>query len=638
MNQKRNWAFDNNIRPSWNELKPSKHVKRERSKTEDTDYMKVPVYVSTLERLNRPVIEEGRIYPERLKGGTARILVLHPGPASDDIKCDLRQKEPLAQASFDKVLSYEALSYVWGKEEDPESIILCKCRFAVTRNLAEALKHLRLPNSDRMLWVDAICINQCDINEKEAQVGSMHWVYKLAEKVIAWLGPSDDDSSFAYEPMDLIQKRNITPVSPVIMTRISNEHARNEHDPFSKLMNRPYWSRAWVVQEMMFARSLVIQCGSEVVPYSSLEKVYPHNQQACIVIDSDKSGPKRIHFRGDHEVRILRLDYEQICPKQFLDCFLDRQCRERQDNIFAFLNLFSDDIQQRILVRYNTPLPELLLHTARAIIESTRSLYIIVVRGRQEPPCAQGNDKWQLEMPSWCPYWATPYRGYSVEPQDEPSLFAEKAVVSFLANGRLRVKGFVIGRISRTISRHTPPEAQATPWWDQADINREWEHYRECLSLGLNGMPKDIHTVLMSIKATTRTLLAGRGGNCIDEGLIQMLAESRTVDMGYPETIALREIWNNMRFRLACSFRLGRAATRALYSSKMAPAAWINRIALVPRTVLRGDAICAILGCSVAVVLRRRGERYHVLGEAYVDTSAMGPFKVAVGLRDFILG
>jgi hypothetical protein len=164
MDKKRNWADDDNIQPPWDELQPPKHVKRERFKAEDTAYIKIPVYTSMLERLNRPVIEEGRIYPERLKKGTVRILVLHPGSASDDIKCDLRQKEPLVQAL---VLLYKALSYIWGTEENPEFIFLCKYRFAVTYNLAEALKYLRLPSSNRILWVDIIYINQYNINEKE---------------------------------------------------------------------------------------------------------------------------------------------------------------------------------------------------------------------------------------------------------------------------------------------------------------------------------------------------------------------------------------------------------------------------------------------------------------------------------------
>ena len=629
MDKKRNGADDDDIRPSWDELQPPKHVKRERSEAEDT---KSPAHKLTLEQLNTGVINQGRIYPERLDEGTARILVLHPGAASDDITCDLIQKESLAQ---DQVLSYEALSYVWGNEENPDYIVLCKSRFAVTCNLAQTLKHLRLPSSDRMLWVDAICINQYDEKEKEAQVKSMHLIYKLAEKVIAWLGPTDNDSRHAYWTM--ISMQNKTPVSVAMAFRISNEETRNEHNPFRKLMDRPYWSRAWIVQEMMFARFLVIQCGSDVVPYSILEKVYPRDKQACIMIRSDESDSMRIHFQGDSEVKILRLDSEQICPKRFLDCFLDRQCLKRHDNIFAFLNLLSQDIRQQIPVLYNTQLYKLVPDTARVIIASTQSLYIIIIRGRQTPPCAHGKDKWQLEMPSWCPYLATPYECCSIEPQDEPSLLAEKAVYSFLKDDRLRVKGFVIGTVSWTISRHILPRARATAWWNQVDIDRERKHYWGCLALGINGLPKDEHSVRMSIEATTRTLLAGRGGEISDQDVVQMLLKSITVGVEDPEATFLREIWNNLNSRLVCSFGLGRAVTRALSSSKMAPAAQINRIALVPRTVRRGDAICTILGCPVPVVLRRRGEHYHVLGEAYVDTSAMGRFRVTVGLRDFIL-
>jgi len=113
----------------------------------------------TLEQLNQPVVDQGRVYPERLEEGTARILVLHPGSASDDIKCHLRQKVPLAQVPLDEVLSYDALSYVWGdKKKNPGFIVLCESHFAVTRNLAEVPRHLRFPSSERMLWVDALCI------------------------------------------------------------------------------------------------------------------------------------------------------------------------------------------------------------------------------------------------------------------------------------------------------------------------------------------------------------------------------------------------------------------------------------------------------------------------------------------------
>lgn len=63
-------------------------------------------------------------------------------------------------------------------------------------------------------------------------------------------------------------------------------------------------------------------------------------------------------------------------------------------------------------------------------------------------------------MPSWCPYLATPYECCSIEPQDGPSLFTEKAFYSFLKDDRLRVKGFVIGTVSWTISHVYYPELE----------------------------------------------------------------------------------------------------------------------------------------------------------------------------------
>lgn len=491
-----------------------------------------------------------------------------------------------------------------------------------------------------MLWVDALCINKVnDEEERIAQVRSMHLIYKHAESVIAWLGPETEDSKSAFGWMDLMQKLDITPIGMMRCT-IGNKETQNEHDPFiGELMDQSYWSGAWVVQEMLFADPLLIQCGSDVVRYSTLEKVYPLDNHGCFEIRSDKSEPTRIHFPGDPELKILRLDNldsQQICPQRFVDCFLDRECFHRHDNIVAFLNLFRNDIQQGINVSWKEDIRQLIRHTAEGFIESTPSLYIIVIKGRQTTPCAQGDNKWQLNMPSWCPYFATPYESCPIPPQIEPSLFAEKAVSSF-ANDRLRVKGFVIGRVSRTISRNLKSGIETTTWWDQADIDRERKHYRKCLRLGSKGMPKDEHTYMKSRNATTRTLFAGQGEGVQD--LQTLLCNSTEEDEDQkPELIALRKIWNAGTSRLVCSFRLARATKRALYSSKAAPVAWINRIALVPRTVSPGDAICTIIGCPTPVVLRRiMGKRYHVLGEAYVDTSAMGRFKVAVGLRDFVL-
>ena len=595
-----------------------------------------PAHESKLDQFNQHATNQSRIYPERLEEGTARILILCRGSTSDEIKCNLKQKVLLAPALPDKVESYEALSYVWGEEENSGSVVLCGSHFTVTRNLMEVLRQLRLPDRDRMLWVDAICINQRDEEEKATHIKSMNRIYELAERVIAWLGPSNDACNSAYWFMNLIQNPDIAPTAPVMTLSINNEGTHTELDSFGKLMNQPYWSRAWVVQEMMFARSLVIRCGSDEVPYSALENAFPPDKPATITFHSDKGKPMRMHFHGGPKARMPRLDSKQMCPKRFLDCFLDRQCLKRHDNIFAFLNLLSDDIRQKIPISYKTDICEVVRHTVRAIIESTQSLYVIVIKGRQAPPSAQGDDKWQLDMPSWWPYFATPYECCSIESQDKPSLFTEKAIVSFIANDRLRVKGFLIGRVLRPISRHIQHIVGATDWWDQTDMDREWKHYRECLALGLNGAPKDIRTKLMSAEAITRTLFAGRGGDLYDA---LVLMENGTGDaVEGPEVSALRKIWDIGNSRLVCSFRLDYEVDKELWSSKVTSTARIKNIALVPRTVRQGDVICAISGCPTPVVLRERGDCYHVLGEAYVDPGVVGQFEEDVRLRDFTLG
>jgi hypothetical protein len=629
MTRKHDRTDDNDVQPGRNELRPPRRVKRDKSKAEDVTSLALR---PTPEQFNRRIVDHGLIYGERLEARTARILVLHPGSTMDEIKCDLIQKIDLTQASLGELSPYEAVSYVWGKEENPDFIVLCGCRFAVTRNLAEALRYLRYPSSNRLLWVDAICINQYDKDEKETQVMSMHRIYKFAKEVIAWLGPPDDSSSLAYSAMTMMQKSHIQLASAVPASQFSKEGVPNKDDAFRKLMGRPYWSRAWIVQEIMSAQSLVIQCGSNVVPYARLEQSHPRDAPAYLQSTSGDSKAVRTDFYGDSEVEILRTKSEKISPNRFLDCFLDRKCRKRHDNIFAFLNLLSDDMQREIRVCYEMDIRKLVRITARAIIKSTQSLHIIVIKGRQTPPSVQ-SDEWQLDMPSWCPYLATPYESSSIRPQTEPSVFAEKAMYSFV-NNRLRVRGFAIGKVSQTISRQQPHKLEATTWWDEVDIKREQHHYWKCLALGRHHLPKDKHTLQMSIAATTLTLLAGRGDRVAD---VEMLLKTTAGIAKGPALLALRSIWNIGKSRLVCSFQLSRKVTTALYSSKDAPATYINRVALVPRTVRRGDVICMILGCTTPVVLRKVEKRYYVLGEAYIDTSTMGSFNVAVKLRDFVL-
>jgi hypothetical protein len=102
---------------------------------------------------------------------------------------------------------YCALSYVWGKENINENIVVNGISIPVMRNLAQALKQLRMHrkhnSSDyfdglpKFLWADAICIDQTNIAERGAQVNMMHDIFQTAVVVFAWLGPEEKNSAKA---------------------------------------------------------------------------------------------------------------------------------------------------------------------------------------------------------------------------------------------------------------------------------------------------------------------------------------------------------------------------------------------------------------------------------------------------------
>jgi hypothetical protein len=121
--------------------------------------------------------------PLDLEQSQIRLLKLFPGNSRQRVEC----------ASFtasleEKGLTYEALSYTWGSKHTTDTILLDEKPFLVTSNLNDALRRLRQPDESRILWVDAICINQQDDTERSQQVGLMRRIYNQASKVVIWLG------------------------------------------------------------------------------------------------------------------------------------------------------------------------------------------------------------------------------------------------------------------------------------------------------------------------------------------------------------------------------------------------------------------------------------------------------------------
>src|SRR6266480_5083928 len=138
-----------------------------------------------------------------------RLLTLIPAAFGSEV-CIMLERIELGGANPP---DYEALSYVWGSTLAPDSvqILLSKKQgqdgariLNVTKNLSSALQHLRYETRPRVMWIDAICIDQSNLKERSYQVALMSDIYQLAQRVVVWLGPETPNSSTALNMMECL--------------------------------------------------------------------------------------------------------------------------------------------------------------------------------------------------------------------------------------------------------------------------------------------------------------------------------------------------------------------------------------------------------------------------------------------------
>lgn len=158
---------------------------------------------------------------------------------------------------------YSALSWCWGSQLDPKKTIRIihnnqPYTFQVPSNLEAALKAIRYHDSNETsrIWVDAICINQRDIEERNNQVPLMSNIYGKAQRVYVWLGEEEDDSKMAF---DFIENQILNLNA---FDRLINDNSMHaEWKAMKKLMMRKWFSRRWIVQEIALAKEAILLCG-----------------------------------------------------------------------------------------------------------------------------------------------------------------------------------------------------------------------------------------------------------------------------------------------------------------------------------------------------------------------------------------
>ncbi|KAI4170113.1 MAG: hypothetical protein LQ346_008900, partial [Caloplaca aetnensis] len=550
-----------------------------------------------------------------------RLLTLLPNHFDAPIRITLR----ITQLAKDT--EFEALSYAWGSASDPEEIsVVAKepknrrfwhpkgvklATLPVTENLFEALRHLRLRDRPRVLWIDAICVDQQNLKERCTQVLRMPDIYTQAKRVVVWLGPESYNSALAMKAIEDIGSRIMVNWYLRTITTTSKEGS----DPpsrefvddllqqselwlaFKHLLNRPYFRRLWVVQEIYLAKDRAhVVCGCE---QTSCERFFNAIYYIFMVVDLGESDPLE---SSEHAVNLgfvrqsksYRLEH-LMSATRFCQCFDDR------DRVYALLSLVPAEQRYGICPDYTKTVPEVFQELILKKIAATASLRML---RHCDIDCRMPH------VPTWVPNWSS---GPDIErlPINFASL-AGRAHAHYDSQGVLTVTGVCMAAVQgirANIPRRVP----------EGNRDEAASTLRELISLSSGFDDNIVHSD--SLHSVCRVLCA----NVFSERFIP-------ADYDYPTFQRARkylmevDAWSlDALAQPPEIYRPYVGAINRILKERSLIVTTDGRLGLAPEATQPGDKICVLLGCESPLLLRPdRSGNHVVVGECYIDGMMSG--------------
>jgi hypothetical protein len=329
-----------------------------------------------------------------------RLLELLPRGLDSSAPLQVR----LVHRSLKESPKYDALSYVWGSTHDKAAIRLDGSRdYPVTKNLERALRHVShfqtRQNELVTIWVDAICINQRNVEERNSQVKMMWRIYAAAEKVRTWLDVEIPDAVLG-RLMHLC--KGIQSVDDLVDDLGDDP---GFWQPIATIVEDPYWSRVWIQQEVAYAKELLIYCREIPVSHAILCWFF-------VVLEKymDKYSPIMEHGEatrwrglavgsGPFQKSKSASVTNPRCYKNIYDSLHwtgHLKATDIRDRIYGLLALVEDDVED-IEVNYGLPVSEVYCQVVQVLIQKHHSLAFLNFAGLNVSP----NDS---DLPTWLPY------------------------------------------------------------------------------------------------------------------------------------------------------------------------------------------------------------------------------------------
>jgi hypothetical protein len=269
-----------------------------------------------------------------------RLLEVKPGP---------NLSYELFTTSIDTARdSYNALSYTWGAPGEEKTVIMNGHPFQVQKSLFQFLTQLNKMCWTGFLWVDAMCIDQSDIPERNQQVSIMHKIYAAAKEVVVWLGLGTPQSDYLFDVS--AHSRGLGCPS-----NISNEVL----DGVIDILRRNYWTRMWIVQELAQASNTSLMCGEKILRWEQIKWLTGENAEDRDELLTPKfqklfetQGASGSRTQGDLDQWIFTAEFFWTYGRNhvrhgslshLIYAFGHMECKDKHDRIYALLGLVDTD-------------------------------------------------------------------------------------------------------------------------------------------------------------------------------------------------------------------------------------------------------------------------------------------------------
>ena len=288
---------------------------------------------------------------------------------------------------------YVALSYAWGNLTKTREIILNGHRTSVGTNLEDALRVLRSKRpiqAGYKIWIDALCINQRDIVERGREVKRMRQIYSQATDIIIWLGNKENDSDKALTLIRILSNSYSTGQDRTLGAALRQKPSLlgpGSWRALSQLLDRPYWDRLWVLQEIVLGGDKTpIFCGHQVVTWGDLYNATylfgMHNFDIMFSLIDRERKDAGLPVAGLKRNKIIHLKEEQLVQagqgKEHAMCMLDLARKslatDAKDKIYGVLGMMETSVADQITPDYTSTLAEVFTSFAKAMIVASKSV------------------------------------------------------------------------------------------------------------------------------------------------------------------------------------------------------------------------------------------------------------------------